>query len=417
MFDHTSHTADNSLDGESDDKFAPDEFLRLALNPDSITARGARLFRTDVRQFINWRWQMAHQITKAEQAMKVMDLDVAEAQGFAELDQIFNAGATPYYMSLARQQFEGKPCPIRLQAVPRSEELIDRLGVADPLLEKEHSPVREVVHLYPDRVAFCVAMLCPVYCRYCYRKRRDGEDGLHFNRSIVDRGIDYIASNKAIRDVLITGGDPFIASDHVIENLVARIRAIPHVEIIRFGTRTPVTLPYRVTKSLGQMLAKYHPIFVNNHFNCTEELTDEAKLAIANLVDAGIPVGNQSVLLKGVNDDYGRMYELLRGLLKFRVRPYYLFHPHNVAGTEHLRPTVDAGLAIMNKLRGNITGLAIPTYIVDTPSGKVPVGHNHILGRDGEDLILEDVRGEIWRERGVVQEQKNPPPSAVRDGK
>lgn len=382
--------------------FAPREFLDIGQNPSSVTARGAKLFKTDVETFVNWRWHMRHQIASAAEAQKVLDLDEAEERGFSELDQIFNAGVTPYYMSLMRPNADNLPCPIRLQALPRHEELKDRYGVADPLLEKEHSPVKEVVHLYPDRVAFCVAMLCPVYCRYCYRKRRDDEEGLHFNRTIVDRGIDYIASNPAIRDVLITGGDPFIASDTAIENLLSRIRAIPHVEIIRFGTRTPVTLPYRVTDKLCKMIAKYHPVFVNTHFNCSEELTPESKMAVQNLVNNGIPVGNQAVLLKGVNDTYERMYALLRGLLMMRARPYYLFHPHNVEGTEHLRPSVDVGMAIMRKLRGNITGFAIPSYIIDTPSGKVPITHNHVLGRDGEDLILEDVRGEIWREKGVL---------------
>lgn len=387
---------------DPDDRFTPPEFLKFAQNIDSITSKGAQLFKVSPETYVNWRWHMRQQITGEKAARAVMDLETAEARGFEELDEIFHAGITPYYMGLMRPHAPGNPCPIRLQSLPRSDELQDRLGVADPLLEKEHSPVREVVHVYPDRVAFCVAQLCPVYCRYCYRKRRDSEVGLHFNRSILDRGIAYIANNPAIRDVLITGGDPFIASDEALENLVSRIRSIEHVEIIRFGTRTPVTLPYRVTDRLGKILAKYHPIFVNTHFNCAEELTAEATQAIANLVNNGIPVGNQTVLLKGVNDSYEKMHALLRGLLKMRARPYYLFHPHNVQGTEHLRPSVDTGLSIMRKLRGNITGLAIPNYIIDTPSGKVPVGHNHILGRDGEDLILEDVRGEIWRERGVL---------------
>ncbi len=384
------------------ENFKPEEFLRLGQDPTSITARGAKLFKTDVETYINWRWHMKHQVTTAAEAAKVMDLEIAEQQGFSELDHIFNAGVTPYYMGLMGASTKDSPCPIRLQALPRSEELSDRYGIADPLLEKEHSPVKEVVHLYPDRVAFCVAQLCPVYCRYCYRKRRDNEAGLHFNRTIVDRGIAYIASNPAIRDVLITGGDPFIASDAAIENLLARIRAIPHVEIIRFGTRTPVTLPYRVTAKLASILAKYHPVYVNTHFNCPEELTPEAKVAVENLVNHGIPVGNQAVLLKGVNDTYQRMFDLCRGLLMMRARPYYLFHPHNVEGTEHLRPSVDVGLEIMRKLRGNITGFAIPTYIIDTPSGKVPITHNYVLGRDGEDLILENPRGEIWREKGVL---------------
>ncbi|MCX6124035.1 MAG: KamA family radical SAM protein [Proteobacteria bacterium] len=392
------------------DQFTPPEFMKFADVAESLTVAGARVFGVSVETYVNWRWHMGQQITKSESALRFVNLDESESRGFRELEAIFHAGVTPYYMSLMGHHDETQLCPIRLQALPRAEELMDLVGVPDPLLEKEHSPVREVVHVYPDRVAFCVAQLCPVYCRYCYRKRRDEETGLHFNRTIVDRGIAYIASNSAITDVLITGGDPFIASDGAIESLVSRVRAIPHVEIIRFGTRTPVTLPYRVTDQLGKMLAKYHPIFVNTHFNCAKELTPEAAQAVANLVNNGIPVGNQSVFLKGVNDTYESMHGLLKGLLRMRVRPYYLFHPHNVEGTAHLRPTVDEGLAIMRKLRGNITGMGIPSYIIDTPSGKVPIGHNHVLGREGECLILEDVRGEIWRERGVIKKQENVPP-------
>lgn len=376
------------------------EFLRHAASPDSVTARGADIFGVDAATFANWRWQMKHQVSTRKQAERVLRLASSEADGFDSLRDTFQSGITPYYMMLMKG--DGRLDPVRLQALPRTEELSDALGVGDPLEEVGHSPVREVVHVYPDRVAFCVAQLCPVYCRYCFRKRRDEETGLHFNRTIVDRGIEYIASNPAIKDVLITGGDPFIASDSALENLVSRIRAIPHVEIIRFGTRTPVTLPYRVTRELAARLAKYHPVFVNTHFNCPEELTPEAIQAVANLVDAGIPVGNQSVLLRHVNDDPERMKQLLRGLLRARIRPYYLFHPHRVAGTEHLRVSIRTGINLMKKLRGNITGLAIPTYILDTPSGKVPLTPNHILREDGDDLVIEDCRGEIWREKGVT---------------
>ncbi|MBC7658336.1 MAG: KamA family radical SAM protein [Chitinophagaceae bacterium] len=381
--------------------YIPEEFIPLAEDPNSLTSQMAARFKVDPRTFINWRWQMKHQVTEGEQAAAILDLKEQETQGFDQLKHLFNAGITPYYMGLMVPRLEDDECPIRLQALPRVEELKDSLGVADPLSEVAHSPVREVVQVYPDRVAFCVAQLCPVYCRYCFRKRRDEEIGLHFNRAIIDKGIAYIAANPAIRDVLITGGDSFVASDSAIEGLLQRIRAIPHVEIIRFGTRTPVTLPYRVTDRLAKILAKYHPVFVNTHFNCAEEITPEAALAVANLVNNGIPVGNQAVLLKGVNDSPERMMALCRSLLKIRARPYYVFHPHSVQGTEHLRVSVRRGLEVMKSLRGNITGMGIPAYIMDTPSGKIPLQHNYILGIDGEDLILETIRGEIWREKDV----------------
>ncbi|MCX6131464.1 MAG: KamA family radical SAM protein [Proteobacteria bacterium] len=381
----------------------PAEFLNLANNPQSLTAQTSQRFGVSPETFLNWRWHMKHQVMDARDAQAILQLQNTETEGFAQLQKLFNAGVTPYYMGLMLPKIDrDEPdCPIRLQALPRLEELHDSLGVADPLSEVPHSPVREVVHVYPDRVAFCVAQLCPVYCRYCYRKRRDEEVGLHFNRKIIADGIQYISNNPAIRDVLITGGDAFMASDQAIEQLLQKIRAIPHVEIIRFGTRTPVTLPYRVTANLAKILAKYHPVYVNTHFNCVEEITPEAALAVANLANAGISVGNQAVLLRGVNDSPERMMALCRGLLKIRARPYYVFHPHAVAGTEHLRVSVRRGLDVMKSLRGNITGMGIPNYIIDTPSGKIPINHNYVLGFDGDDLILETIRGEIWREKDV----------------
>ncbi len=383
--------------------YIPEEFFPLAEDPNSLTSQMASRFQVDPKTFINWRWQMKHQITEGSQAAEVLSLKEQEAQGFERLKHLFNAGITPYYMGLMIPRLQDDECPIRLQALPRIEELKDSLGVADPLSEVAHSPVREVVQVYPDRVAFCVAQLCPVYCRYCFRKRRDDESGLHFNRAIIDRGIAYIAANPAIRDVLITGGDSFVASDQAIESLLQRIRAIPHVEIIRFGTRTPVTLPYRVTNRLARILAKYHPVYVNTHFNCAEEITPEAALAVANLVNNGIPVGNQAVLLRGVNDTPEQMMNLCRALLKIRARPYYVFHPHSVQGTEHLRVSVRKGMEVMKSLRGNITGMGIPAYIMDTPSGKIPLQHQYILGHDGNDLVLETIRGELWREVDVYE--------------
>lgn len=380
---------------------APEEFRRFVADPDSLTARAARRFHVSPEAFVNWRWHMRHQIGELEDAERSLALSPEERDGFRLLKDAFVTGVTPYYLALMNPD-PTAPCPIRLQALPRREELDNVQGQKDPLDEVPHSPVKEVVHLYPDRVAFCVAQLCPVYCRYCFRKRRDEETGLHFNRRIVDQGVAYIAANPAIKDVLVTGGDPFIASDDAIVSLLGRLRAIPHVEIIRFGTRTPVTLPYRVTRELAQRLAAFHPVWVNTHFNCADELTPEALQAVDNLLSAGIPVGNQSVLLRGINDTRERMMPLLRGLLRARVRPYYLFHPHLIEGTEHLRVGVDEGLALMKSLRGNITGMGIPTYVVDTPSGKVPMMPQHVLGRDGDDLLLEGVRGEIWREKAAL---------------
>ncbi|MFK7873530.1 MAG: KamA family radical SAM protein [Oligoflexales bacterium] len=363
------------------------------------TCRTARLYDVSPERVVDWRWQMKNQARGIHDLRGIL-LTHEETEGLEKLNDIFQFGVTPYYASL----IQGGDCPIRIQALASIHEKEDSMGVPDPLDEKAHSPVREVVHVYPDRVAFCVASLCPVYCRYCFRKRRDDEVGLHFNRDIVERGIEYIASKPSIRDVLITGGDPFLASDQAIDQLLAKISAIPHVECIRFGTRTPVTLPYRVTPELCEILAKYHPVWVNTHFNCAEEVTPEAQIAIQNLVSHGVPVGNQAVLLRGVNDSNEKMMDLCRTLIRNRVRPYYVFHPHLVAGTEHLRLSVKRGLEIMKSLRGNLSGYGIPTYALDTPSGKVPLMHQHILGEDGPDLILEDLRGEIWREKNALVE-------------
>lgn len=383
--------------------YIPEEFKDIAKHPESLSHRYASMMGVSLAQFLNWRWQMKHQIRTEEEARRLFSLSQEESSGFSDLEGLFLAGLTPYYGALIASLGDAGG-PLRLQAIPRGEERFDPAGMKDPLGEVAHSPVREVVHVYPDRVAFCVAMLCPVYCRYCYRKRRDDEEGLHFNRGIIERGVQYIASNPSIKDVLITGGDPFIASDEAIEQLLSRIRSIPHVEVIRFGTRTPVTLPYRVSRRLCEILSRYHPVWVNTHFNHAAELSPEAIQALKNLADYGIPIGNQSVLLKGVNDSSQAMAELCRALIRNRVRPYYVFHAHMVAGTKHLRVPVHRGLEIMKSLRGKLSGYGIPVYILDTPSGKVPLNHQHILGTDGHDLLVEDLHGDVWRETDAMLE-------------
>lgn len=379
------------------------DYKSLYDDPDSIVNQAIERYGFSLEQFLNWRYQIKHQVVSLKDTEKYSPLLNEEKEGYEKLEPLFQSGVTPYYMILGDLvgRHKEKLNPIRLQSVPNSKELYDIEGKKDPLLEVDHSPVKEVVHVYPDRVAFCVAQLCPVYCRYCFRKRRDETSGLHFNREIIKRGVKYISENSSIKDVLITGGDPFIASDESIEQLLVSLREIKHVEIIRFGTRTPVTLPYRITDKLCNILKKYHPIWLNTHFNSEKELTPDSKLAIDKLLDAGIPVGNQAVLLKGVNDSEDQMENLCRGLLRYRVRPYYVFHPHTIEGTEHLRVSVKTGLKIMKSLRGKVTGFGIPRYILDTPSGKVPLSHNYILGNEGEDLMLETPHGEIWREKGV----------------
>lgn len=374
---------------------SPSALHRRTASAPSVTEQGAAMFGVDVEAFRNWRWQMKHQVQDFTDLADRLPLSSGERDAFCALRERFHAGISPY--SIAAMAGGGLDHPVRRQLLPSLEEMRDALGHRDPLLEETNSPVKEVVHVYEDRVAFCVAQLCPVYCRYCFRKRRDGEEGLHFNPRIVDAGIAYIASNPRIRDVLITGGDPLIAHDGTLRNLLARLRAIPHVEILRIGTRVPVALPYRITPELADMLAEFHPLWINTHFNCVEELTPEAAQAVDILLSRGIPVGNQSVLLRGVNDSFESMRSLLQGLLKLRVRPYYLYQAQVVEGTEHLRVPIEKGLDIVRALRGRTTGFGIPQYVLDTPHGKVPLSPNTLLGRAGADVVVRTRKG-TWAE-------------------
>ena len=378
--------------------------IQAKVNKTELATLGAKLFNVDCKVFKDWYWQQRNLIYNYEGIHKIIHLNDYEKKSFEQHCPKLNFGVSPYYLTLIKyldNTFQDS-LPLRRQFFPDMKELEDSIGIDDPLEEEAHSPVKEVVHLYPDRVAFCVALICSSYCRYCFRKRRTSEDGLHFNRKILKNGLDYIRSNPSIKDVLLTGGDPFVASDKAIENLLIELKKIPHVELIRFGTKTPVTMPYRSTPALAKIISKYHPVWINTHFNCEEELTTEAKESLKILADHGIPLGNQSVLLKGVNDSSEKILKLCKELVKNRVRPYYLFYPHLIKGTKHLRVDYRLGADIIKKMRGNISGYAIPQYILDTPSGKVPVSHNYILQEDGNDLLMEDLRGEIWREKDAI---------------
>ncbi len=298
---------------------------------------------------------------------------------------------TPHYLGLLQEPGD----PLWRQCVPDPLEL-DAMGLADdPLAEGAHAPLPAVVHRYPDRALLLAGTTCALYCRFCTRKRKVGCAGEQLSFGALLDGIAYIERTPAIRDVLISGGDPLLLPDILLDELLGRLRAIPHVEMIRIGSRVPVTLPERITESLCQVLRRQHPVYLNTHFNHPREITPEAAEACRRLADAGVPLGNQTVLLKGVNDDAATMAELLRGLLKIRVRPYYLHQMDLVAGTGHFRTRVESGLDILRALRGNLSGLAIPHYVIDLPGGKgkVPLLPETIESL-GDSLVLCTPAGE-----------------------
>jgi len=319
-----------------------------------------------------------------------------ERRAITELEERFRFVITPYYASL--MDSEDPDCPIRRQVVPCSAEARDPSGLADPLEEVAHSPVKNVIRIYPDRIAFCVNNECALYCRFCLRKRILGDLEWSMKKRELSAGIDWIRRTPEIRDVLLTGGDPLVLSDEKLEWLLSQLRAIPHVEIIRIGTRLPVTLPFRVTEGLVRMLERYHPIWLNTHFNHPKELTQDAAEACDRLASAGIPLGNQSVLLRGINDDASTMKRLCEGLVRLRVRPYYCYQAQWLTGTAHFRTSVEEGIEIFRALRGRTSGFAIPQYVLDTPYGKVPLSYPYLRGREGDEVIVECYDGRLWRE-------------------
>ncbi|MDP6107411.1 MAG: KamA family radical SAM protein, partial [Candidatus Brocadiia bacterium] len=330
----------------------------------------------------DWQWQLANRITSVEGLERYIELTGEERRGIEAASQRFTWAITPYYAGLMDRTDRG--CPIRLQAVPQEDELHDELGVPDPLDEGKHSPVELIIRVYPDRLAFCVGNRCAVYCRHCLRKETMvGKPDLAFSDEKITEGIDYIRAHPKIRDVLLTGGDPLLATDEWVEDILARLRAIPHVECIRIGSRTPCMLPQRITPELCSMLEKHHPIYLNTQFNHPREITPEAEAACGRLAGAGIPLGNQSVLMRGVNDSVEVMKALCRELMRIRVRPYYIYQCQILSGTRHFRTPIESGLEIMRNLQGYTSGLAVPKYVLDTPYGKIPIAPNYVIGREG----------------------------------
>jgi lysine 2,3-aminomutase len=345
----------------------------------------------------DWRWQLKHRISSMEALEKQLKLTPEERAGVLFSNTKLALGITPYFFNLI--DVNDPNCPIRRQVIPRTEEIdYQSSDLADPCGEDQNMVAPGLVHRYPDRVLFLVTDRCASYCRYCTRSRVVSGAGEQHLDTDHQAAIDYIASHPEIRDVLLSGGDPLLLSDAKLDSLLSQLRAIPHIEFIRIGTRIPLFLPQRITPELVAILKKYHPLWMSVHTNHPKELTQESRAALERLADAGIPLGNQAVLLKGVNDSALVLKELFQKLLMCRVRPYYLYQCDLIRGSAHLRTTIRRGLEIMQELRGHTTGYAIPQYVVDGPGGggKIPLNPDYILGHDGKNLILKNYKGDIY---------------------
>jgi lysine 2,3-aminomutase len=351
----------------------------------------------DSPEWRDWHWQYGHRITDIAGLSRVLDLTQDERDGITACLERFRMAVTPYYASL--MDSADSHDPIRMQAVPSIEETkVYPWDSPDPLGEKRQSPVPNIVHRYPDRVLFLVTKCCAMYCRHCTRRRLVGEEDGCIGEAELKNALSYIRETPAVRDVLISGGDPLTLADGQLEHIVAELRAIEHVEVIRIGTRVPATMPMRITPELLAMLKRYQPVWINTHFNHPKELTAEAVAACGCIVDAGIPLGNQSVLLKGINDSTPTMKELLLKLVKARIRPYYLYQCDLTEGLAHFRTDVRDGIRIMSELTGYISGFAVPKYVIDTPGGggKVPINPEYIVSIDDDKVVVRNYRGEIY---------------------
>ena len=347
-------------------------------------------------QWDDWHWQVENRITNVEDLKKVINLTPQEEKDILEVSKNFRMGITPYYASL--MDVDDPRCPVRMQAVPViAENHRSDADMLDPLHEDEDSPAPGLTHRYPDRVLFLITDQCSMYCRHCTRRRLAGETDGARSMEDIDKCIEYIRNTPVVRDVLLSGGDCLLVEDDVLEYIIKNLRAIPHVQIVRLGSRTPVVCPQRITEDLANMLKKYHPIWLNTHFNHPKEVTPEAAEACRKLADAGIPLGNQSVLLRGVNDCPHIMRDLVQDLVKNRVRPYYIYQCDLSLGIEHFRTSVAAGIEIIEGLRGHTSGYAVPTFVVDAPGGggKIPVMPQYILSQSPDKVILRNYEGVI----------------------
>ena len=347
-------------------------------------------------QWNDWQWQISNRLTSVEEIKQVVNLTPEEEADIAKVMDGFRVGITPYYASLMDP--DDHTCPVRMQAVPViSETFRGAEDMLDPLHEDEDSPAPGLTHRYPDRVLFLITDMCSMYCRHCTRRRVAGENDRARSREDIDACIEYIRKTPQVRDVVLSGGDALCVSDKMLEYIISELRKIEHVEIIRIGSRTPVVMPMRITDELCSMLKKYHPIWLNTHFNHPKEVTPEAIEACRKLADAGIPLGNQTVLLRGVNDDVHVMRNLVHKLVKSRVRPYYIYQCDLSLGIGHFRTSVAKGIELIESLRGHTSGYAVPTFVVDAPGGggKTPVMPQYVISQTPNKVILRNYEGVI----------------------
>jgi lysine 2,3-aminomutase len=361
------------------------------------------------REWNDWRWQLRHRLTTIEQMEEVIHLTPEETEGIKNSRGRLAMAVTPYFASLMDPT--SATCPIRRQAIPRVEELhLSKNDMVDPCGEDKDSPVPGLVHRYPDRVLLLVTDQCAVYCRYCTRRRLVGTNERSITQGNFEEALKYLKSHRKVRDVLLSGGDPLLLENERLEELLSRLRAIPHIELLRIGTRVPVSLPQRITTGLVRMLKRYHPLMMSIHFTHPKEITDAVKRACGELADAGIPLGSQTVLLKGINDKPYIMKKLVQELLKIRVRPYYIYQCDLATGTEHFRTSVATGIQIIEKLRGHTTGYAVPTYVVDAPGGggKIPLAPVSLVSRAKGKVVLKNYEGKIFEypEANIIEFRK-----------
>ncbi len=356
-----------------------------------------------------WQKLLQASITRPGDLTRRFGVDPRPLDAVAEA---YPMRVNPYYLSLIKSVGD----PIWRQAVPAEEELQDQVCVADPLEEENQSPVPNLVHRYPDRVLFLVTSECAMYCRFCTRKRKVGGEQMVVNRETIEAGIAYIRSHPEIRDVILSGGDPLLLSDERLDWILRELRSIPTVEIIRIGSRVPVVLPQRITPALVRVLRKHHPLFLNTHFNHPDEITETSAKACARLADAGIPLGNQTVLLRGVNDEPAVMKRLMQKLLSIRVKPYYIYQADLVQGTDHFRTTVEEGVEIIRALRGHTSGMGVPAYVIDAPGGggKIPILPDYLQSL-GSEVLLKNYLGESYSYQNAAPAATEDKRAAVND--